>query len=233
MISVRKAQDRGHFDHGWLETFHTFSFGDYYDPEQMGFSDLRVINEDRVQPGHGFPTHAHRDMEIVTYVLEGALEHKDSLGNGSLIRPGDVQRMSAGTGVTHSETNPSPSELVHLLQIWILPERRSLSPGYEQKHFPTDQKRGRLRLLASRDAAEESVTLHQDARVYATILDTGQGVRHTLHPSRRAWVQIARGEAALDGQKLGAGDGAAITEEEAIGLSAREDSTEILLFDLR
>lgn len=231
MIELRSSQERGHADHGWLDTYHTFSFADYHDPQHMGFSVLRVINEDRVQPGQGFPTHGHRDMEIVTYVLEGALEHKDSLGNGSVIRPGDVQRMSAGTGVLHSEFNASGEELVHLLQIWILPDRRGLAPSYEQKRFPDSQKRGRLRLVASPDGREGSVTIHQDAYLYATRLEAGEIVTHCLAPGRRAYVHVARGEAELNGQQLSAGDGAKIVAEESVRIRS-ESGTEVLLFDL-
>ena len=194
MITLRPAKERGHFDHGWLDTYHSFSFSEYHDPAHMGFRSLRVINEDRVDPKAGFPPHSHRDMEIITYVLAGALGHKDSMGNGSVIRPGDVQRMSAGTGVTHSEYNGSEKEPVHLLQIWILPEKRGIAPGYEEKKFPADEKRGRLRLIASRDAAEGSVTIHQDARVYASLLDAGQTVRHPLAPGRGAWLHLVSGE---------------------------------------
>ena len=231
MITVRKAGDRGRFDHGWLDTRHTFSFADYHDPSHMGFRGLRVINEDRVQPGQGFPTHGHRDMEIISYVLAGALEHKDSLGTGSVIRPGDVQRMSAGTGVRHSEFNHSPSESVHFLQIWILPHARGLEPGYEQKHFPEAEKRGRLRLVASREGADGSVTIHHDARVFAAILDPGQSVTHALGDGRHAWVQVARGAVTLNGVALGPGDGAAVSHEPALTLVGAEPA-EILLFDL-
>ena len=231
MITVRKAKERGHARHGWLESFHTFSFAGYYDPEQMGFGDLRVINEDRVRPQRGFGTHSHEDMEIVSYVLEGALAHKDSLGTGSVIRPGDVQRMSAGTGVTHSEFNHSNDELVHFLQIWILPEREGLPPSYEQKHFPESERRGQLRLVASPDAREGSVRVHQDAELYASLLGEGDAVEHVLRSGRRAWLQVARGGVELNGVRLEAGDGAAITEERALRL-ARPKDAEVLLFDL-
>jgi len=233
MITRRPSAERGHFDHGWLDTFHTFSFADYHDPAHMGFRALRVINEDRVAPGRGFGTHPHADMEIVTFVLAGALAHADSMGTGSTIRPGDVQRMSAGTGVTHSEFNASRSEPVHLMQIWILPERRGLRPGYEQKAFPEAERRGRLRLIVSRDGADGSVTLHQDARIYATVLDSGERVTHTLAPGRSAWVQLASGAVRVNGTALAAGDGAAVTGETALELVA--DGTgrsELLLFDL-
>jgi redox-sensitive bicupin YhaK (pirin superfamily) len=231
VITVRRAAERGHFDHGWLDTSHTFSFADYHDARHMGWGPLRVINEDRVAPGAGFPPHAHRDMEIVTYVLSGALEHKDSLGTGSVIRPGDVQRMSAGTGVRHSEYNPSSTEPVHFLQIWIEPARRGIPPGYEQKRFAEADMRGRLRLIASPDGREGSVTIQQDAAVYATVLDAGQHVVHRLRPGRRAWVQVARGAVGLDGQRLARGDGAAIRDEAELILAGLE-AAEVLLFDL-
>src|SRR5205809_7896778 len=192
MIQIRRAGERGHANHGWLDTYHTFSFSDYYDPKFMGFRSLRVINEDWVQPGYGFPTHPHRDMEIITYVLEGSLEHKDSMGTGSVIRPGEVQKMSAGTGVRHSEFNPSPTEPAHLLQIWLTPERRGLTPGYEQKAFPEGERRNRWRLVASRDGRDGSVTIHQDAAMYVTSLDAGKEVTHSLPPGRHAWLQVIR-----------------------------------------
>lgn len=229
MIKIRKSEERGHFDHGWLETYHSFSFADYYDPQFMGFRALRVINEDRVQPGTGFGTHGHRDMEIVTYVLEGALAHRDSTGGGGLIRPGEVQRMSAGTGVRHSEMNASESEPVHLLQIWVLPERPGITPGYEQKRFDESERRGRLRVVASPDANEGSVQIHQDASIYAGLLD-GETVTHTFAPNRHGWLQVARGQVDLNGQKLSAGDGAAISDERSVTLRGR--GSEVLLFDL-
>ena len=233
MITIRHAGERGHFDHGWLDTHHTFSFADYHDERHMGFSDLRVINDDVVQAGQGFGTHPHRDMEIVTYVLEGELLHRDSMGNGSVIRPGEVQRMTAGTGVRHSEQNASREKPVHLLQIWILPGQRGLTPGYEQTAFPESERRGRLRLVASPDAAEGSVTIHQDARMYATLLARGEEGRHLLAPGRRAWVHVARGELTLNGQPLGGGDGAAIEREEEIVLAGRgAEPAEALVFDL-
>jgi len=233
MITIRHAGERGHFDHGWLDTHHTFSFADYHDERYMGFSDLRVINDDVVQPAQGFGTHPHRDMEIVTYVLEGELLHRDSMGNGSVIRPGEVQRMTAGTGVRHSEENASREKPVHLLQIWVLPAQRGLAPGYEQTAFPEAERRGRLRLVASPDAAEGSVTIHQDARMYATLLARGEEVRHPLAAGRRAWVHVARGELTLNGRPLGAGDGAAIEREEEIVLAGRgADPAEALVFDL-
>jgi hypothetical protein len=231
MIDIRRAEERGHADHGWLDTRHTFSFADYWDPRYPGFRGLRVINEDRVQPGQGFPTHGHRDMEIVSYVLAGALEHKDSMGTGSVIRPGDVQRMSAGSGVQHSEYNHSRDELVHFLQIWLLPAGRGLEPGYEQKHFPDAEKRGRLRLIASRDGAESSVTIHTDARIYASVLEPGQEVGHRLGAGRHAWIQVTRGAVTLDGHLLRQGDGAAVSGEPALAITGKEPA-EILLFDL-
>lgn len=231
MITLRPSHERGHANHGWLDTYHTFSFGEYYDPGHMGFRDLRVINEDRVQPGTGFGTHSHRDMEILTYVLEGELEHKDSMGNGSVIRPGELQRMSAGTGVTHSEHNHSKSEPVHLLQIWIVPEQRGLKPGYEQRSFPLEEKRGHLRLIAARDGRGGAVTVHQEVDLFAALLDRGEVVAHRLNPGRHAWVQVARGAVMLNGVSLKAGDGAAISEEETLEVSA-SDASETLLFDL-
>jgi hypothetical protein len=231
MIVIRPAKERGHADHGWLDTWHTFSFADYYDRRFTGFRSLRVINEDFVAPGRGFPTHGHRDMEIITYVLEGALEHRDSLGTGSVIRPGEVQRMSAGTGVRHSEANPSAGEPLHLLQIWIEPSKAGIAPGYEQKTFADADKRGRLRLVASPDGAEGSVTIHQDARVYATVLGPGQQVVHRLAPGRHAWLHVARGALTLNGQRLSQGDGAAISDETSLVLVGETDA-EALLFDL-
>jgi redox-sensitive bicupin YhaK (pirin superfamily) len=231
MINIRKAHERGHANHGWLDTWHTFSFADYHDPAQMGYSSLRVINDDRVAPSAGFPTHPHRDMEIITYVLSGALEHRDSMGNGAVIRPGEVQRMSAGSGITHSEFNASPSEEVHLLQIWILPDRTGLTPGYEQKFFSADEKRGKLRLVASPDGGDGSVTIHQDARLYAALIDPEHGVDYLLPPGRRAYLHVARGIARLGGEMLVAGDGARIENETGIHLKS-DSSAEILLFDL-
>jgi redox-sensitive bicupin YhaK (pirin superfamily) len=231
MITIRRAEERGHFDFGWLNTYHTFSFGDYYDPRNMGFRSLRVINEDFVHAGRGFPTHGHRDMEIITYVLEGGLAHKDSMGNGSIIRPGDVQRMSAGTGVRHSESNPSQTESVHLLQIWILPDKLNVEPSYAEKKFADEEKRGRLRLVASPDGSDGSVSMHQDARLYASLLDAGQQVNYELKPDRHAWVQVARGAVEINGQPLRQGDGAAISEERELKIVGTEPA-EILLFDL-
>ena len=231
MLAIRRSQERGHANHGWLDTHFSFSFADYYDPEHVHFRTLRVLNDDRIAGGGGFPMHPHRDMEIVTYVLEGGLEHRDSMGNGSLIRPGDVQRMSAGTGVRHSEFNPSKTKPVHLLQIWMFPEREGLKPSYEQKTFTDAEKRGRLRLVASPDGRGGSVTIHQDNQLYATILGAGEAVRHELRPERHAWVQVARGAVMLNGQELAEGDGAAISEETAVELTGVKDA-EVLLFDL-
>jgi quercetin 2,3-dioxygenase len=233
MITVRKSESRGHFDHGWLDTRHTFSFGDYHDPEQMGFRALRVINEDRVKPGQGFGTHGHRDMEIISYVLSGALAHRDSTGGGGVLRPGEVQRMSAGTGVRHSEFNGSEGEPVHFLQIWIVPDRAGHAPSYEQRAYPEHERRGRLRLIASPDGAEGSTTLHQDARVFACLLGPGAGASHVMAPGRHAWVQVARGEVELNGTRLRAGDGAAVSEERALALTgAGSSDAELLVFDL-
>lgn len=231
MMVIRPGAARGHFDHGWLDTYHTFSFASYHDPQHMGFRSLRVINEDRVKPGEGFGTHAHRDMEILTWVLEGALEHKDSMGNGSIIRPGDIQRMSAGTGVTHSEFNPSRDEPVHLLQIWLLPRRRGLSPSYEEKGFPPETRRGGLRLIAARDGREGAVTIHQDADLWTALLEPGESVRHILEAGGYAWLHVAAGSVAANGMALRAGDGAAISDEKVVEVTAR-DRSEILLFDL-
>ncbi len=231
MITVRGSGERGHFNFGWLDTHHTFSFADYFDPAHMGFGPLRVINEDIVAAGGGFPTHPHRDMEIITYLLDGELEHRDSMGTGSIIRPGEVQRMSAGTGVTHSEFNHSKTERVHLLQIWILPARGGLKPSYEQKAFPVEERRGKLRLVASPTGREGSVTVHQDVQLYSALLDGGQSVAHTLGDGRRAWLQVARGAVTLGGQALAAGDGAAVTGEQELAIAASEPA-EVLLFDL-
>jgi redox-sensitive bicupin YhaK (pirin superfamily) len=227
MIRIRKADERGHFDHGWLDTYHTFSFGGYQDPDFMGFRSLRVINEDRVHAGGGFGTHGHRDMEIISYVLEGALGHNDSMGTGSVIRPGDVQRMSAGTGVTHSEKNSS-DETVHFLQIWILPERHGITPSYEQKAFPASEREGKLRLVASHDGREGSLTIHQDVDLYTTTL-AGDEVSFAFRDGRAGWVQVTRGSVTLNGQPLQAGDGAAIEEEQRVTVAG---DGEVLLFDL-
>lgn len=230
-MNIRRANERGHADHGWLRTFHTFSFADYYDPANMGFRTLRVINEDYVHPGKGFGTHPHRDMEIVTYVLEGALEHKDSMGNGSVIRPGDVQRMSAGTGVTHSEVNGSKNELVHLLQIWIVPDRRNYPPSYEQKNFSVDEKRDQLLLVASADGRDGSVTIHQDARLFASVISTQQRIEYVNPAGRNVWLHVARGAVDINGQSLAAGDAASFEEPGKIAVTGSAEA-EILLFDL-
>src|SRR5690242_4559392 len=234
MITVRPSAERGHFNNGWLDPHHTFSFADYFDPKNMGFRALRVINEDRVAPGSGFGTHPHRDMEIITYVLEGALAHKDSMGNGSTIVPGDVQRMSAGTGVRHSEFNHSPSDPVHLLQIWILPEKAGITPSYEQKNFPAEEKRDRLRLVASQDGRQGSLKIHQDVNLYAALLEKDKGTRFDVAPGRNVWVQVTRGEISVNGNVLKAGDGAAIGNEPAIDFTGNTgpDASEFLLFDL-
>ena len=231
MITISKSEQRGHLNHGWLDTYHTFSFDQYYDPAHLHFRSLRVINEDRVASGQGFPTHSHRDMEIITYILSGALEHRDSMGNGSVIRPGDVQRMSAGTGVAHSEFNPSDSEPVHLLQIWIMPRARNLPPSYEQKAFSEDERRNRLRLVASNDGAGGSVTIQQDAKLYALILDRDTTIEHTLSENRYAWLQVARGSVTVNGHALTQGDGAAISHDRSLKLVSSGEA-ELLLFDL-
>ena len=231
MITIRKAQERGHFDFGWLNTYHTFSFDRYHDPKHMGFRSLRVINEDIVQPEHGFPTHLHRDMEIVTYILEGALEHRDSMGNGSTIRRGDAQRMSAGTGVRHSEANPSGDMPVHLLQIWVLPEEQNLPPEYEEKKFSDDEKRNELRLIVSPNGDDGSVRIHQDANIYASVLAEGKEVVHTPANGRSAWLQVAAGSVVLNDIALKQGDGAAVTQESNLRITASEPA-EVLLFDL-
>ncbi len=231
MFEIRHAEDRGLANFGWLSSRHTFSFGHYFDPRFMGFGPLRVINEDVVQPARGFGTHGHRDMEIISYVLDGALEHKDSLGTGSVIRPGDVQRMTAGTGVRHSEFNASDREPVHFLQIWILPEREGLDPGYEQKHFAPEEKRGRLRLVGSRDGRDASVRIHRDVDLYAALLAPGDAVDHELAAGRKGWLQVARGHITLNGRDLGPGDGAAI-EPPLSAQIAGSSEAEILLFDM-
>ncbi len=231
MITIRKAEDRGHFDHGWLNTYHTFSFAEYHDPAHMGFGGLRVINEDRVQAGQGFGTHSHRDMEIISYVLEGGLQHRDSMGNGSLIRPGTVQRMSAGTGVTHSEFNASEDEFVHFLQIWLLPSKRGIAPGYAQKAFAPEEMAGRLRLLASNDGRDGSVTIHTAASLYAGLFDKGVTDELALRKDRHSWVQVARGQARVNGHVLSAGDAAALSGEALICIEGI-DASEVLVFDL-
>ena len=231
MIEVRRAAERGHANHGWLDSWHSFSFAEYHDPAHMGFGSLRVINDDRVAPGMGFGTHGHRDMEIVSYVLAGSLEHRDSMGNGSVIVPGDVQRMSAGRGVQHSEYNPSPTEPAHFLQIWILPKVTGIAPSYEQKAFPAAEKRGRLRLIASPDGAEGSVTIVQDARLYAALVDGDEAASLALAPGRRAYVHVARGRVSANGVELEAGDAIKLTREAAVAL-ARGTGAEVLVFDL-
>jgi redox-sensitive bicupin YhaK (pirin superfamily) len=232
MITLRPAQERGSAYFGWLDSRHTFSFGEYYDPNHMGFADLRVINEDKVSPGQGFSTHGHRDMEIISYVLEGALEHKDSLGTGSIIRPGDVQRMSAGTGIMHSEYNASKTEPVHFLQIWILPEQKGIQPGYEQKTFTDTEKHGTLRLMGSRDGRDGSITIHQSVDLYASSLNEGDEASHTFADGRVGWIQVARGIVRLNNLLLTAGDGAAISNESLITLQGATHNTEVLLFDM-
>ena len=232
MITVRPAHARGKANFGWLDSKHTFSFGNYYDPNHMGFANLRVINEDKVQPSQGFGTHSHKDMEIISYVLEGELEHKDSIGNGSVIRPGDVQRMSAGTGIAHSEFNASATNLVHFLQIWIMPDQVGIQPSYEQKYFPVEEKQGKLRLVASSDGRDNSVTIHQDASLYVATLNNGDRINHNTNRGRSLWIQVARGSVEINKQLLQTGDGAAITKETDIAIAATNDNTEILLFDL-
>ena len=232
MITVRLAQERGKANFGWLESKHTFSFGSYYDPHHMGFSNLRVINEDRVQAGRGFGPHSHKNMEIISYVLQGALEHRDSIGNGSVIRPGDVQRMSAGTGIAHSEFNASDSEPVHFLQIWIKPEKTGIQPSYEQKNFSLTEKQGKLKLVASPDGRDNSVTIHQDVNLYVVVLNNSDRVTYNTDNNRSVWLQLVRGSATINGQTLKTGDGAAITQENELKLVATTDKTEILLFDL-
>ncbi len=229
MISIRHRNERGHANHGWLDTYHTFSFDTYYDPRYMGFRSLRVINDDRVAAGRGFPTHPHRDMEIITYILDGALEHRDSMGTGSIIRPGEAQRMSAGTGVTHSEFNPSKTEPVHLLQIWILPEAEGIKPSYEQKQFDRDKMRDNWLLIASRDASAGAVKIHQDVKLFVTVLDDGQSLEYQLAPGRYAWLQIARGKMQVNGMPLEAGDGIAYSQERVIQVMGKGEA---LLFDL-
>jgi redox-sensitive bicupin YhaK (pirin superfamily) len=231
MLEIRKSEERGHANHGWLESKHSFSFASYYDPRHTGFGPLLVINEDRVAPGMGFGTHAHRDMEIISYVLSGALEHKDSIGNGSVLRPGDVQRMSAGSGVRHSEFNGSPTEPVHFLQIWIQPNVLDIAPGYEEKHYPLESKRGRLRLIASGDGRDGSVTIHQDASVYATCIDGKDDVEHMLAFGRRGYVHVVRGTVWANGTQLHGGDALKLTRETSVKLVDAVDA-EVLVFDL-
>jgi redox-sensitive bicupin YhaK (pirin superfamily) len=231
MITTRPSRARGHADHGWLSTYHTFSFADYYDPAFMGLRDLRVLNEDFVQAGRGFGTHPHRNMEIITYVIEGALEHRDSMGHGSILRAGEVQRMTAGRGITHSEFNPSDSERVHFLQIWILPEALDLEPEYEQRPFPDDEKQGRLKLIASHAGHDGSLAIHQNVDVFATLLRAGEETGHVLDADRHAWVQVVQGEVMLNGKHLQAGDGAAVSRESRLILRGVQPAT-CLLFDL-
>jgi redox-sensitive bicupin YhaK (pirin superfamily) len=231
MIRIRPAADRGHFDHGWLDTWHTFSFGDYYDPDHVSFRTLRVMNDDTVQPGAGFGMHGHRDMEIITYVLSGALEHRDSLGNGEVLRPGELQRMTAGRGIRHSEFNPSATEPVHLYQIWLLPRETGLQPSYEQRPFPDADRQGRFQIVASPDSAAGSLRIEQDARVYLACLEPGQSIDHALADSRHAWLQVLRGRVGLKQNALSAGDGAAISNEGNVSITASERS-EVMLFDL-
>jgi len=231
MITIRKSHERGHANHGWLDTHYTFSFSDYYDPEFMGFRDLRVINEDLIEPDQGFPKHGHRDMEIITYMISGELSHHDSMGNGETIHPNEVQRMTAGTGVLHSEFS-SPTDRTHLLQIWILPEKTSLTPGYEQKAFPPNDKKGKLRLVASRGGTDGSVHINQDVNVYASILDADNEVRHEIAAGRYAWIQLISGQLEVNGETLEPGDGAATSDERALNIRAEADGSEFLLFDL-
>lgn len=232
MLAIRKAADRGVSKFSWLNSQHTFSFGGYRDPEHMGFSDLRVINDDRVVPGAGFGTHSHRDMEIVSYVLSGELAHKDSMGTGSVIRPGDVQRMSAGTGVSHSEMNYSDEQPVHFLQIWIIPDTQGLPPGYEQKHFDSSERQDQWRLVGSRDGRDGSVTIHQDVNLYTSTLNAGANLTYRLESDRRAWLHVARGTVQLNGQEMSEGDGAEIAQVDPLNLTAVADDSEVLLFDL-
>jgi quercetin 2,3-dioxygenase len=232
MIVIRPAQERGAANFGWLDSRHTFSFGNYYDPNHMGFADLRVINEDKVAPAQGFGTHGHQDMEIITYVLEGAIAHKDSLGTGSTILPGDVQRMSAGTGIRHSEFNASDTDPTHFLQIWILPEAKGIEPGYEQKTFAEAEKLGKLKLVGSRDGHEGSITIHQDVNLYASVLQADEEVTHALAPDRVAWLQVARGSVQVNDQSLAAGDGVAISQESQVTVKGTGEASEFLLFDM-
>lgn len=231
MINIRRSEERGGGDYGWLNTKHTFSFDQFHDPKWMGFRSLRVINEDHVAPAAGFPLHPHRDMEIITYLLSGELEHKDSLGTGSVIRPGDGQRMSAGRGIRHSEMNPSVSESAHLLQIWLMPDKQGHEPSYEQREFPEKEKRGKLRLIASPDGKDGSVTIHQDAKLYVSLLSPGQEVTHELGKGRYAWLQVAKGAVELNGKKLAQGDGVAVSDESKLVIKGTQDA-EVLLFDL-
>ena len=231
MIKIRRSNERGHADHGWLDTNFTFSFADYYDPQFMGFRNLRVINEDYIEPAQGFPKHGHRDMEIITYMIDGELSHRDSMGNGETIRPHEVQRMTAGTGVLHSEYS-SPTDRTHLLQIWILPEKNGLTPSYEQKLFPPEEKQGKLRLVASRGGDDGSVSINQDVDLYASVLEDGDAVQHELASGRHAWVQLISGSIDVNGETLNAGDGAAVSDESTLNIKALDGKSEFLLFDL-
>jgi redox-sensitive bicupin YhaK (pirin superfamily) len=231
MLEIRRSSERGHADHGWLDSYHSFSFAGYFDPQHVSFGPLRVINEDRVAPGQGFGTHGHQDMEIISYVLEGQLAHKDSMGNGSVIRPGDVQRMSAGTGVQHSEFNPSPDEPVHFLQIWIVPGQKGIAPGYEEKRFSEAEKRGKLRLIASRDGAAGSVLVHQDVQVFAGLFDAGEQARLDVAAGHRVYVHMARGALRVNGERLQAGDALKLSQVESVEFSQGENA-EVLVFDL-
>lgn len=232
MLTIRSASERGNANFGWLDSCHTFSFGSYYDPDHMGFGHLRVINEDKVAPGQGFPSHSHRDMEIISYVIEGALEHKDSIGNGSIVRPGDVQRMSAGSGISHSEYNASNESPVHFLQIWVLPDEQGIEPGYEQTYFSAEEKQGTLRLVGSRDGRDGSITIHQDVNLYAAQLTAQEQVEHLLQAGRIGWIQVVRGDVLLNGQSLAAGDGASIIGAEMLTIAGQINDAEILLFDM-
>ena len=232
MLTIRKAQDRGHFDHGWLDTYHSFSFAGYYDPAHMGFGPLRVINDDTIAPGAGFPTHGHRNMEIITYVLDGALEHRDSTGRSEILRPGEVQRISAGAGITHSEYNPSISEPVHLLQIWLLPSESGGAPAYEQRTYPETSRCGRLCPVASPTGADGAIPIKQEATVYVSVLDSNDRVSHDLGPNRKAWIQVARGSIHVNGERLSAGDGAAIEGATRVDLAAAGEHSDVILFDL-
>jgi redox-sensitive bicupin YhaK (pirin superfamily) len=231
MIKVRRSNERGKANYGWLDTSYTFSFSDYHDPKHMGFRDLRVINEDFIEPGQGFPKHGHRDMEIITYMIDGEISHRDSMGNGETVRKNEIQRMTAGTGVLHSEYS-SPTDRTHLLQIWILPEKNNLTPGYEQKYFSPGDKQGRLRLVASKGGDDESISINQDVSLYASVLAVGEAVEYELAPERHAWVQVISGGLEVNGEKLDKGDGAAVSEEKSLAIKATDDNTEFLLFDL-
>lgn len=232
MITIRRSNERGHANHGWLDTHFSFSFADYYDPQFMGFRDLRVINEDFVEPGQGFPKHGHRDMEIITYMISGELSHRDSMGNGETIRPNEVQRMTAGTGVLHSEYS-SPTDRTHLLQIWILPEKRNLQPGYEQKLFSSEEKNGQLRLIASRGGDDGSIHINQDVRLYASIMKSGEELKYDIANDRHAWIQLISGSLEVNGKTINAGDGAAVSDETTLAIKSLEDGSEFLFFDLK